>query len=214
MIALALDGFALTPVVNQRVHGLLQHPLFVADHQTRGAHAGESLEPVVTGEHPAVEVVEVAGGETSAVQLDHGPQFRWEDRQDSHDHVLHTVFTAPESFEQTHPLAGLGADLGGGRPHFKLGIVPFLVKVGVHKLEEVQDRFRAHLGVERIAPEGLQSVVTAGGKNSKVQPWVSAAGDVELVRKFSIIPSTGRQFQGVPKPIPVLIFFVGVITVL
>ena len=201
VVALALDGFALAAVVNQGVHGFLQHTLFVADHQARGAHAGEALEPVVAGQHPAVEVIEVAGGETSAVQLDHGPQFRREHRQHGHDHVLHPVFAAPEGFQQTHPLAGLGADLGRGGPHFQLGVVPFLVQVGVHELQKFQDGFRAHVGVERVAPERLEPVVAAGGKDGEAQPGRTAAGDVELVRQLHLVAGPGRQLQVVPNPI-------------
>ncbi|TPW07161.1 MAG: hypothetical protein FD127_4530, partial [Acidimicrobiaceae bacterium] len=50
-------------VVEQRVDGLLQHALLVVDDDLRRPEVEQPLEAVVPVDHPAVEVVEVGGGE-------------------------------------------------------------------------------------------------------------------------------------------------------
>ena len=200
VVALALHRLALPPVVNQRIHRLLQHPLFVADHQAGRAHPQKPLQPVVAGQHPAVQVVEVAGGEPPPVQLHHRAQLRRQHRQDGHNHILRAVFAAPESFQQPYPLARLGADLRRGGPHLLLGKVPFLVQILIHQLEEIQYRFGSHIRVESVAPEGLEPLVPAGGQGSQVQTGPAAADDVELVRHFRFLFARRRQFQIIPDP--------------
>ena len=53
---------------------LLEHPLLVADNNVRGIELDEALEAVVAVDDPAVEVVEVGGGEAATVKLHHGAQ--------------------------------------------------------------------------------------------------------------------------------------------
>ena len=59
-VARAGDRPAAAAVVEQRVDGLLQHPLLVVDDDLGRAEVEQPLEPVVPVDHPAVEVVEVA----------------------------------------------------------------------------------------------------------------------------------------------------------
>ena len=119
MVAGAGDGPAATAVVDERVTGLLQHPLLVADDDLRGAQLEQSLEPVVAVDDAAVEVVEVGGGEAATVELDHGPQVGRDDRQHREDHPLGTRTGAAEGLDEAQPLDGLlaahaagGANLG------------------------------------------------------------------------------------------------------
>ena len=65
-------GAAPAAVVDEGVHGLLEHPLLVADDDVRGVELDQPLQAVVPVDDPAVQVVEVRGGEAPAVQLDHG----------------------------------------------------------------------------------------------------------------------------------------------
>ena len=73
-------------VVEKDIHRLLQHPFFVAQDDVGGVELHEPLQPVVTVDHAAVEVVEVRGGETSAIQGHQGPQIRGQHRDDLEDH--------------------------------------------------------------------------------------------------------------------------------
>ena len=66
------DRPAPTAVVEQGVDGLLEHALLVVDDDLGGAQIEQALEPVVAIDDPAVQVVEVGGGETATVELHHG----------------------------------------------------------------------------------------------------------------------------------------------
>ena len=111
VVAGAGDGAAAAAVVDQRVAGFLEHPLLVADDDLRGAELQEPLEPVVAVDHAAVEVVEVGGRETAAVELDHRPEVRRDDRDDRQDHPLRAGAGAAEGLDQAQPLDGLLAAL-------------------------------------------------------------------------------------------------------
>ncbi len=75
------DRAPAAAVVEQRVDGLLQHPLLVVDDDLGRAEVEQPLEAVVAVDHPAVEVVEVAGGEAAAVELHHRAKLRRDHRE-------------------------------------------------------------------------------------------------------------------------------------
>ena len=87
------DGLAAAAVVEQRVDGLLQHALLVADDDLGRVELLQPLEAVVAVDDAAVEVVQVGGREAAAVERNE----RAEIRRDHRDHLEH------------HPL-GLVAD--------------------------------------------------------------------------------------------------------
>ena len=70
------DGTATATVVDEGIHGLLQHPLFVADDDVGGVELHQALEAVIAVDDPAIQVVEVRGSEPAAVQLHHGAHAR------------------------------------------------------------------------------------------------------------------------------------------
>ena len=91
----AHHGAPAAAVVDQGVDGLLQHALLVAHDDLGGEDLLQPRQAVVAVDHPSVEVVEVAGGETTAIQLHHRSQIR----RDHRDHIQH------------HPLGtGIGGD--------------------------------------------------------------------------------------------------------
>src|ERR1044072_2405885 len=90
MVAGAGDRPAPATVVDEGVARLLEHPLLVADDDLRRTQLEQSLEPVVPVDHAAVEVVEVGGREAAAIELDHRPEVRRDDRQDRQDHPVGT----------------------------------------------------------------------------------------------------------------------------
>src|ERR671921_313670 len=85
------DGPAAAAVVEQRVDGLLQHPLLVVDDDLRRAEVEQALEPVVAVDDAAVEVVEVRGREAAAVELHHRAQLRRDHRHGLEDHHVGRV---------------------------------------------------------------------------------------------------------------------------
>jgi hypothetical protein len=85
-LAASADGLGAPPVVEQRVHRLLQHPLLVAEDHLRRAVLDQLLEPVVPVDHPPVQVVQVARGEPPAVERHQRPQVGRDDRDHVHDH--------------------------------------------------------------------------------------------------------------------------------
>ena len=87
----AQDGPAPLSVVEEGVHGLLKHPFLVPDDDLRRAELDEPLEPVVPIDHPSVKVVQIGGGEPSAVEGDEGSQIGRDDRNDLQDHPLRLI---------------------------------------------------------------------------------------------------------------------------
>ena len=85
-VARARDGPAAAAVVEQRVDGLLQHPLLVVHDDLGRAEVEEPLQPVVAVDDPAVEVVEVGRREPAAVELHHRAQVGRDDRHGVEDH--------------------------------------------------------------------------------------------------------------------------------
>ena len=91
----------------------MQHALFVVDDDLGRTEVEQPLESVVAVDDPAVEVVQIGGGESAAVQLHHGAQFRGDDRDGVQDHGpgivdAPAVLVAPvERRHDLQPLDGL-----------------------------------------------------------------------------------------------------------
>ena len=85
-VARAGDRTAAAAVVEQRVDGLLQHPLLVVDDDLGRTEVEQPLEAVVPVDHAAVEVVEVRRGEAATVELHHRAQLGRDHRHDVEDH--------------------------------------------------------------------------------------------------------------------------------
>src|SRR5690606_38868679 len=70
------DHTATAAVVEQRVDGLLQHALLVADDDVRSVELDQAAQAVVAVDDAAIEIVQIAGRETSAVERDERAQIR------------------------------------------------------------------------------------------------------------------------------------------
>ena len=81
------DRATTTAVVEQRIHRLLKHALLVVDDDLGSTEVDQSLQPVVAVDHTAVQVVEVTGGETAAIELNHRTQFRRDHRHRIEHHA-------------------------------------------------------------------------------------------------------------------------------
>ena len=85
------NGFTPATIIQQRVHRLLQHGLFVAHDDLGGLQRQQTLEAVVAVDHPAVQVVQVGGGKAPTVELHHGAQVGRDHWQDGQDHPFRAV---------------------------------------------------------------------------------------------------------------------------
>ena len=74
------DDAAAAAVVEQRVHRLLQHALFVAHDDVRRLQFDQPLQTVVAVDDAAIEVVEIRRRETAAIQRHQRAQFRRDHR--------------------------------------------------------------------------------------------------------------------------------------
>ena len=128
----AAQHAAAAAVVEQRVDGFLQHALFVAHDHVGRVQLDQLLQPVVAVDHAAVQIVQIGGGETAAIQRHQRTQLRRNHR----DHV------------QNHPLrlvAGLAEALGDAQA---LGVLQLLLlrNFGLHPLADFEaERFDSRL---------------------------------------------------------------------
>jgi hypothetical protein len=90
-LAAAADRLAATTIVEQCVHGFLQHPLLVAQDHFRRTHLHQLLQPVVPVDDAPVEVVQVGRREAATVERDQRSQVRRYDRYHVHDHPLGSI---------------------------------------------------------------------------------------------------------------------------
>ena len=157
VVARAGDRAATAAVVDQRVAGLLEHPLLVADDDLRGAQLEQPLQAVVAVDDAPVEVVQVGGREPAAVELDHRAQVGRDDRQHREDHPLRAIARAAEGLDQPELLDGLLAPLSGGRPHRGMEGAGELLQV--HPDDDVADCLGTHAGPEDAAGAGTGAVL-------------------------------------------------------
>ena len=153
---------ASTAVVDQGVDGLLEHSLLVANDDLRGLEVNQPLEAVVAVDDPAVQVVQVAGGEPSAVKLHHRAQFRGQHRQDGEDHPFGLVAALAERLHHAKRLDGLLSPLAGRGADDFLEID--LLGVEVHPLEDFKDRFGPHSVGEYLGVGGPKLTVLRLGQ--------------------------------------------------
>src|SRR3954468_24659637 len=145
----ARDDAAATAVVEQRIDRFLKHALLVADDDVRRAQFDQPLEAVVAVYDAAVEIVQVGGRKTTAIERNERAQIRRDHRHLRQDHPLGLVVRLGERLDQLEALCkpprlqaparlrDLDAQVGGE-----------LLKVEC--AQHVADRFRADLGGEAV----------------------------------------------------------------
>ena len=131
------------PVVEQGVHGLLQHALLVPHDHVGRALLEQPLQAVVAVDHAPVQVVEIGCRKASAVQRHQRPQLRRDDRQHLQDHPLRLVAGLAERLHDAQPLRRLAALLHRG---LHLHVLAELVResVGADVLEQLLDGLGPH----------------------------------------------------------------------
>ena len=158
-----LHGIAFARVVEQGIHGLLQHAFLVAQDDIRCFDFDQPFQTVVTDNHATVQVVQVGSGETAAVQRNEGTQF-WRDHGDHlEDHPLGFIHFArfAECFHNVQALECFGLALLRG---LRAGLVAQRIGelVEVHALQQRVDRFGAHHGDELVRVGVVELLVAFG----------------------------------------------------
>ena len=139
----------------------MEHPLFIADDNLRCSQVHEALEPVVPVNYPPIEVVQVAGGEAAAVQLDHGAELRGQYRQYGQNHVLDPVAAVAEGLHNPKAFDGLFAPLSGRGLHLVDELLPKGLQVDGP--QDGQNRLCAHGSLENAAIGLLQFPIARFG---------------------------------------------------
>src|SRR5690554_166115 len=143
------DGTAATTVVQQGVHGFLQHALFVAHDDVRRGQVEQALQTVVTVDDATIQIVQVGSREAATVQRNQRTQVRRQHRQHGQHHPLRLVAGLLEGFHQLQALGQL-LDLG-----FRVGLRDLLAQasdlvVQVDAHQQLAHGLGAHLGVEVV----------------------------------------------------------------
>ena len=143
-------GLAATTVVEQRVNRFLQHALFIAHDDLGRLELEQTLETVVAVDDPAIEIVQVGGGKTSAIERHQRAQFGRQHRQDLKHHPLGLDARTLEALEHLQALGEL-LDLGFRRGRAELFMQPGDIAVDVDRAQQIAHAFGTHDGAEVIA---------------------------------------------------------------
>ena len=143
------DDTAAAAIVEQGVDRFLQHALFVAHDDVGRLQLDQALEAVVAVDDAAIQVVQVGGGETAAIQRHQRAQFRRDHRHDLQDHPFRAIAGIDEGFDHLQALDQLlllFAAIGFG--HVAAHFVAQLFQVDGG--QQLADGFRADLGGEAV----------------------------------------------------------------
>ena len=160
----AAQNAAAAAVIEQRVHGFLQHALFVAHDDVRRVQLHQLLQAVVAVDDAAIEIVQIGCGEAAAVQRHQRAQLRRQDRKNVQDHPLGLVAALAERFEHLQALGVLDALLQA-RIDLHLFAQLFGELLDFHALQKFLDGFRAHLRAELSRKILLQFAVLFLGEH-------------------------------------------------
>ena len=138
---------ATASVIEQRIHSFLQHALFVAHDHVRRMQLNQLFQPVVAVDHAAVQIVQIGGGETAAIERHQWPQFRRDHRDHIQNHPLRLVTGFAEALH--HPQAFGEFQLLLLRNFGLHALADFRSRdFDIHLLEQFLDSLGAHHGDE------------------------------------------------------------------
>ena len=147
---------AAAAVVEQAVHRLLQHALLVARNDFRRLQFEQTAQAAVAVDDAAVEIVQIRGRETAAIQRNERAQVGRQHRQHFHDHPLGLDAGFLERLEHFEAL-GVFLNLGFGTG--QIAAQAFNFRIDVQAVEQLLDAFGSHLGDELISELGNVLVV-------------------------------------------------------
>ena len=180
---------AAAAVVEQRVDGFLEHALFVAHDDLGRLQLEQALEAVVAVDHPAVQVVQVGGGEAAAVQRHQRTQVRRQHRQHFHDHPVGLDARLLERLEHLQALGDL-LDLGLGAGRREVGAQRLYLAIEVEVAQQRAHALGTHAGRELVAMLfELGKVVILGQQLAALERGHAGFGDhvcLEVQRAFDV----------------------------
>ena len=152
---------ATAAVVEQRVHGLLQHALLVAHDDFRRMQVHQLLQAVVAIDDPAIQIVQVRSRKAAAIQRNQRTQLRRDHRNHIQDHPLRLVAALAECFNHFQALGIFQTLL-----HRSLGAHFFAQFAGetlhLNPLQQFLDGFGAHHGLEAAGAMRLVELAVLG----------------------------------------------------
>ena len=197
------------PVVEQRVHRLLQHPLLIADDDIRGTQFQQPTQPVIAVDHAPVQVIQVGGGETPALQRHQRAQVRRQHRQHGQYHPLRLVARVEERLVQLQAL-GQPLDLGLAAGLLEFLSDPFRLLAQVQVLQQRLHCLRAHHRLEVLPEAGAPFLIFRLGQKLPhlqvgVQPRIGdhialKSQDLLQVRQGHVQHQTDPGRQGFEEP--------------
>ena len=143
------DRAAAAAVVDQAVNCFLQHPLLVAHDDVGSTQLQQAAQTVIAVDHAAVQVVQVGGGKTAAVQLDHGAQIGGQHGQHVHDHPLRAVAGNAECLNDLQTLQDADLLLAGRLFHLSGQLSAQLIQIDL--LQQLLDGLSTHGCLKLIA---------------------------------------------------------------
>ncbi len=99
-VVVAPDRIDAAGIIEERINGLLQHPLFVPEDHVRRLDIDQPFQPVVADDHPAVEIIQIRGGESPAFEGHKRTKFRRNHRDDIEHHPFRLVQRRPLAFAE------------------------------------------------------------------------------------------------------------------
>ena len=156
---------AAAAVVEQRIHGLLQHALFVAHDDLGRLQLQQPRQAVVAVDDATIEVVQVGGREAAAVQRHQRAQVGRQHRQHRHHHPLGLDAALLEGLEHLQAL-GVLLDLELRAGHVAAQLLDLGVELDV--AEQLLDAFGAHQRDELVTVLGAFGVVVLLGHDAEL----------------------------------------------
>jgi len=133
----------------------LKHALFVPHDDVGSVQLHEFLQPVIAIDHAPVEIIEIGGGKSSAIEGHQRPQLGRKHGDYIQDHPFGLIPALAEGIHDTQPLGILDALLQAGIVlHLLAQFVAELIDIDVAK--ELFNGFGAHSGAELSGIFGLQ----------------------------------------------------------
>ena len=108
----------MATVVEECVYGLLEHALFVANDHIRRLQLEKIFKTIIPVDHPAIKIVEIAGGKASAFERDERPEIWRNDRKNFQNHPLGSGVRGSKALGELESLREFFANLFAlGVPH-------------------------------------------------------------------------------------------------
>ena len=142
------DRLAASAVVDQGIDRLLQHALLVAHDDLGRMKLHQLLQAVVAIDDAAVQIIQVGGGKSAAVELHHRADFRREHRHDIENHPLGAVVRQSECLDNLQALDDLQLLLTAGMLQLLFQLLGELFDIDFG--EQLLNSLRAHTDAEIV----------------------------------------------------------------